>query len=101
MGVTPDECRSIQMARYTIDNTPHGCWHTDRDSESTLVVALSDYHDGGGTQVYDGPYRAPIAVPQLPTGWAMLFNGRARPHVGLPVTEGTRNLLVHWYGLEN
>lgn len=101
MGVTPDECKSIQMARYTIDNTPHGCWHTDRDSESTLVVALSDYHQGGGTEVYDGPYRAPIVIPQLQTGWAMLFNGRARPHMGLPVTEGTRNLLVHWYGLEN
>lgn len=95
------QCQSIQAARYTPENTPHGCWHTDQDSESTLVVALSDEHEGGGTEVYMGPFRPTITVPQLPVGWAMLFNGRHNMHQGLPVTKGTRNLLVHWYNFED
>lgn len=101
MGLDMGECVSIQAAQYTPDNTPHGCWHTDRDSEVTLVVALSDSHTGGGTQVYRGPLHPPTVVPQLAKGWAMLFAGRTNEHMGLPVTEGTRNLLVHWYKLEN
>ncbi|WYW00367.1 2OG-Fe(II) oxygenase [Pseudomonas phage vB_PpuP-Maksa] len=100
MGLETGPAISIQAARYTPMNTPHGCWHTDRDSEVTLVVALSDDHEGGGTTVYQGPLVAPVTVPQLPTGWAMLFAGRTNEHMGLPVTKGTRNLLVHWYGLE-
>lgn len=91
------ECQSIQAARYTPQNTPHGCWHLDDDSEITLVVALSNDHKGGGTEVYNGPFGFTTVVPQLETGWGMLFNGRSRLHQGLPVTEGTRNLLVHWY----
>lgn len=101
MGLELGECVSIQAAKYTPDNTPHGCWHTDRDSEVTLVVALSDSHSGGGTQVYRGPLHEPTVVPQLAKGWAMLFAGRTNEHMGLPVTAGTRNLLVHWYKLEN
>ena len=91
------ECQSIQAAKYTPVNTPHGCWHLDDDSEITLVVALSNDHTGGGTEVYNGPFSFTTTVPQLPVGWGMLFNGRSRLHMGLPVTEGTRNLLVHWY----
>lgn len=90
-------CQSIQAAKYTPENTPHGCWHLDDDSEITLVVALSNDHKGGGTEVYNGPFSFTTTVPQLPVGWGMLFNGRSRLHMGLPVTEGTRNLLVHWY----
>lgn len=100
LGLETGHCVSIQAAKYTPENTPHGCWHTDRDSEVTLVVALSDTHKGGGTEVYAGPLAPTIVVPQLPTGWAMLFPGRTNEHMGLPVTEGTRNLLVHWYKLE-
>lgn len=100
MGLETGPCVSIQAAKYTPENTPHGCWHTDRDSEVTLVVALSDEHTGGGTEVYRGPLQRPVLVPQLATGWAMLFAGRTNEHMGLPVEEGTRNLLVHWYGLE-
>lgn len=101
MGLELGESVSIQAARYTPENTPHGCWHTDRDSEVTLVVALSDTHSGGGTKVYQGPLTKPVVVPQLRTGWAMLFAGRTNEHMGLPVTEGTRNLLVHWNKLED
>lgn len=91
------ECQSIQAARYTPENTPHGCWHLDDDSEITLVVALSNDHEGGGTEVYNGPFTFTTTVPQLEVGWGMLFNGRSRLHMGLPVHKGTRNLLVHWY----
>jgi hypothetical protein len=96
-GVEVGDCMSIQAARYKPHNTPHGCWHLDDDSEVTLVVALSNSHAGGGTAVYQGPFMEPAVVPQLSPGWGMLFNGRSRLHMGLPVLEGTRNLLVHWY----
>lgn len=96
-GQKVTECQSIQAARYTPENTPHGCWHTDHDSEATLVVALTDDHEGGGTEVYQGPMLPTITVPQLPVGWAMMFNGRHHLHQGLPVTKGERHLLVHWY----
>jgi hypothetical protein len=99
-GLDAVYCASIQAAQYTIDNTPHGCWHTDRDSDVTLVVALTDEHVGGGTTVYQGPFAEPVTVPQLPKGHAMFFLGRTNQHMGLPVTEGTRNLLVHWYQIE-
>lgn len=99
-GLSTGSCVSIQAAKYRPYNTPHGCWHTDRDSEMTLVVALSDDHKGGGTEVYQGPLKETIVVPQLAKGWGMLFPGRTNEHMGLPVTEGTRHLLVHWYALE-
>lgn len=97
MHIEVGPCQSIQAARYTPENTPHGCWHLDDDSEVTLVVALSNDHKGGGTEVYNGPFSFTTVVPQLEPGWGMLFNGRSRLHQGLPVIEGTRNLLVHWY----
>lgn len=100
-GQTANQCTSIQAAKYTPENTPMGCWHTDQDSEMTLVVALSNDHEGGGTEVYQGPFADPVVVPQLPVGWGMLFNGRHNPHRGLPVTEGERNLLVHWFKFED
>lgn len=99
-GLDADHCASIQAAQYTPENTPHGCWHTDRDSDVTLVVALTDDHTGGGTTVYRGPFLDPVVVPQLPKGHAMFFLGRTNQHMGMPVIEGTRNLLVHWYQLE-
>ena len=100
-GQTANQCTSIQAAKYTPSTTAKGCWHTDQDSEMTLVVALSNDHEGGGTEVYQGPFNEPITVPQLPVGWGMLFNGRHNPHRGLPVTEGERNLLVHWFKFED
>lgn len=96
-GIEVGDCQAIQAARYRPTNTPHGCWHLDEDSEVTLVVALSNDHEGGGTAVYQGPFQKPAVVPQLSPGWGMLFNGRSRLHMGLPVTKGTRNLLVHWF----
>lgn len=96
MGQDPSVLRTIQAAQYTMVNTPRGHWHTDRDSDVTLVVALTDAHQGGGTLVHTGPFEPNILVPQLPVGHGMFFNGKAHRHYGMPVTEGERNLLVHW-----
>lgn len=91
---------SIQFAQYTPENTAHGNWHHDRDSDITLVVALSDFHKGGGTMVKPQGLGEPFEVPQLPVGHAMLFQGSRMLHKGLPVTEGARNLLVFWSELK-
>jgi hypothetical protein len=91
---------SIQFAQYRPDNTAHGNWHHDRDSDITLVVALSDFHKGGGTMVKPQGLGEPFVVPQLPQGHAMLFQGSRTLHKGMPVTEGSRNLLVFWSELK-
>lgn len=91
---------SIQFAQYRPDNTAHGNWHHDRDSDITLVVSLSDFHEGGGTMVKPQGLGEPFVVPQLPQGHAMLFQGSRTLHKGLPVTEGARNLLVFWSELK-
>jgi len=91
---------SIQFAQYTPENTAHGNWHHDRDSDITLVVALSDFHKGGGTLVKPQGLGEPFEVPQLPVGHGMLFQGSRTLHKGLPVLEGARNLLVFWSELK-
>jgi hypothetical protein len=95
-GQDPQNLRVIQAAKYTPENTPRGHWHTDADSDVTMVVALTNGHVGGGTMVHLGPLSPHIEIPQLPVGHAMFFNGKAMRHYGLPVTSGERNLLVHW-----
>lgn len=91
---------SIQFAQYRPDNTARGNWHHDKDSDITLVVALSDFHKGGGTMVKPQGLGKPFVVPQLPVGHGMLFQGSRTLHMGLPVTEGARNLLVFWSELK-
>lgn len=95
-GMEPTNLRSIQLAKYGPSTTGRGNWHTDRDSDFTVVVALSDTHEGGGTEVKGHGFADPFVVPQLPVGHAMIFPGKTHLHRGLPVTKGTRNLLVHW-----
>lgn len=92
----PKFMRSIQFAQYTPEEVSKGHWHHDKDSDITLVVALTDHHKGGGTMVKPQGLGEPFEVPQLPVGHAMLFQGSKTLHQGLPVTEGTRNLLVFW-----
>ncbi len=95
-GLEPAYMQSIQFAQYTPENTAHGHWHHDEDSDITLVVALTDHHVGGGTMVKPQGLGEAFEVPQLPVGHAMLFQGSRMLHYGLPVTEGARNLLVFW-----
>lgn len=99
LHVEVEQVLSVQFARYAPENTPQSAWHTDLDSDVTLVVALSDEHQGGGTEVSPPWPAEKFTVPQLPVGHAMLFLGRTMLHRGLPVTDGTRHLLVHWTGL--
>lgn len=96
LHVEPELVQSVQFAKYAPHNTPQGAWHRDEDSDVTLVVALSNDHKGGGTEVSPPWPAEKFTVPQLPVGHAMLFMGRTTLHQGLPVTEGERNLLVHW-----
>ena len=96
LGQDPSALKTIQAARYTPENTPRGHWHIDQDSDCTLVVALTETHEGGGTRVHAGPFENSVFVPQLPVGHAMFFNGKAHRHYGCAVTNGERNLLVHW-----
>jgi hypothetical protein len=95
-GNDPKYMQSIQFAQYTPENTAHGHWHHDQDSDITLVVALTNDHEGGGTMVKPQGLGEPFEVPQLPVGHAMLFQGSRNLHYGLPVTDGARNLLVFW-----
>lgn len=92
----PVELTSIQAAEYTADGVRETAFHTDRDSDVTLVVNLGSEFEGGGTELYPDLHSGCITVPPLPTGHALLFKGRSTLHRGLPVTEGTRTLLVHW-----
>lgn len=93
-GMDPTVIASIQAAKYSAGIGTE--WHLDQDSDVTLVVALTDSHTGGGTQVYPGAHSDVFTVPSLPVGHAMLFRGRSTLHKGLPVHTGERNLMVHW-----
>lgn len=99
-NVEPETVASIQAAKYTPETTAGTDWHTDAESDVTLVVALTDTHGGGGTGVKPGMFSGDaFEVPSLPVGHAMFFLGRTTLHKGLPVTSGERNLLVHWTNL--
>lgn len=95
-NMDPVNLRSIQLAKYQPNEVGHGNWHFDMDSDFTAVVALSDTHVGGGTEVKPAGLASAFVVPQLPVGHAMLFPGKTHLHRGLEVTEGIRNLLVFW-----
>lgn len=96
LNLEPENLTTVQAARYLPTETPGGFWHTDRDSDVTLVVALNDDLEGGGTMVHRGPFFPLLEVPQNDVGWAMLFLGKTTLHYGIPVASGERHLLVHW-----
>lgn len=88
---------SIQLAKYSPDGVAQGTWHTDQDSDITITVALNDDYEGGGLRISEGGhYGAVHEIPKQPTGTATIFCGRTCHHYGLPVTKGTRDLLVFW-----
>lgn len=92
----PNVLNSVQFAKYEPTTVKNGNWHLDDDSDITLVVALSDKHVGGGTIIKPYGIGEEFVVPQLPVGHALLFRGKHYMHKGLPVEEGTRNILVFW-----
>lgn len=90
----PENITSVQLARYTPDNTSKGNWHRDEDSDCTAVVNLGSQHRGGGTRLFVAGQS--VHVPPLPIGHALLFLGRTTLHCGSEVLEGQRDLLVFW-----
>lgn len=95
----PGELGSIQAAQYSVEEQPGTVFHHDYHSDVTLVVNLGTPFDGGGTEVAPGLHTKGVTVPPLPQGHAMFFQGKTQLHRGLPVTDGTRTLLVHWSNL--
>ena len=97
-GAAPNHFSSIQLARYEEGDTVATGWHNDTDSECSAVISLAPHlHTGGGTALRPCGALAPaVIVPPLPVGHALLFNGRATLHRGLPLVTGQRNLLVYW-----
>jgi len=97
-GKAPNSFSSIQIARYGAPGPVGTGWHHDEDSEATCTVSLNPgQFTGGGTALRPlGGFSAPVCVPPLPQGHALLFNGRTTLHRGLDVTSGMRNLLVFW-----
>lgn len=100
LNLDPQKLTTVQAAVYRPAEIPRGHWHTDHDSDVSLVVALNDDLVGGGTAVHRGPYVEPLIVEQNLTGWGMLFLGKTNLHYGLPTLEGERHLLVHWSELK-
>jgi hypothetical protein len=96
LGSVATTLSSVQFAKYTPENTSEGSWHVDEDSDISLVIPITNEYEGGGTLVNPYGLSPEITVPALPVGHAMLFNGRAHYHKGLPVTKGSRDLLVFW-----
>lgn len=92
----PNVLNSVQFAKYEPDDVNKGNWHLDDDSDITLVIALSDTHEGGGTVIKPYGVGEEFVVPQLKAGHALLFRGKHYMHKGLPVTKGSRNILVFW-----
>jgi hypothetical protein len=90
------EVRSIQLARYCVSEVNGGNWHSDVDSDITLVVALDEDYEGGGTAIKPYGTAKEIVIPKLPVGTALLFRGKYLQHKGLPISKGSRNILVVW-----
>lgn len=97
-GQEIDSIESIQLAVYeATGGVSKGTLHTDEDSDITVTVALNDDYEGGGLHVLSGGvYGETIHIPKQLAGTATIFKGRTTVHSGLPVTEGTRHLLVFW-----
>jgi hypothetical protein len=98
LGHSVEEFASIQLAVYEArGGVQEGTYHTDQDSDLTITVALNDDYEGGGLHVLTGGvYGECIEVPKQPAGTASIFKGKMNVHKGLPVTSGSRHLLVFW-----
>lgn len=99
-NLEPDVPGSIQAAQYTAEGNAGTAMHHDAESDITLVVNLGTVFEGGGTEVAGDLFHRAVTVAPLKKGHAMFFKGKTQLHRGLPVTEGTRTLLVHWADLK-
>lgn len=95
-GIEPCKVKTIQLAKYSAENTKCGAWHSDIDSDLTMTVSLNDNYKGGGVDIRCFGLPKIVSIPSLPIGTATLFTGKMLQHRGREVTEGTRDLLVFW-----
>lgn len=91
-----EHINSIQFARYSASTTYKGNLHSDRDSDITIVINLSDNFIGGGTRILLPGFNNEVIVPPVPIGHCLLFRGRTELHEGLKILSGDRDLLVFW-----
>jgi hypothetical protein len=94
-GRLPDHYASIQVASYTPETRAESGIHIDYDADYTVVIALNDDFEGGGTLLCDG-LLGELSLPALPVGSALIFTGRRLAHRGLPVTRGNRLIMTIW-----
>lgn len=92
----PQSISSIQFAKYEPNDTAHGNWHHDKDSDFTAVVSLEpELCKGGGTDIRVNAAEY-ASINPLPAGYALIMNGKQIMHRGRSVEEGVRHLLVFW-----
>lgn len=91
-----EHINSIQFAKYSLDTTSNGNLHSDKDSDITIVINLSDKFDGGGTRILLPGFNNEVIVPPVPVGHCLLFRGKMELHEGMKITSGSRDLLVFW-----
>ncbi len=90
------EISSVQFARYSHKGINSSDWHLDEDSDITAVVTLNNEFEGGGTGFKPDANAEEFEVTKLGIGEVLLFKGSTVMHKGLPVTEGSRDILVFW-----
>ncbi len=93
-GLNPTLINSIQYARYEPGENARTNWHYDQDSDCTVTVAIEN-GVGGGMEIFPG-----ASCTRTEIGTATFFLGRTTLHRSRPVTEGERQLLVFWTGLD-
>lgn len=86
------------IVRYNADDWPRLDKHTDAVDVSFNAL-LSDNFEGGGTRFWDRSKGRPFAHVQPELG-QVLFHGSQVLHEGMPVTSGTRHILVGFLAVD-
>lgn len=97
LGGAPFYMNSIQVATYYADmgrGNSNVDFHSDEDSQFTCTVELNKetYKNGAGLVIYPDKQSA---TPDI--GYASIFPGLTCMHSSLPIKQGHRQILVHWF----
>ena len=94
-GVYSPVLNSIQLGNYNSDGTSSSnvSFHTDEDSDHSLVIELDGSTKGRGAGFTIFP---DVELGVGKTGYATAFSGRSTMHRSLPINSGTRQILVYW-----
>eukprot|EP00543_Licmophora_paradoxa_P003233 CAMPEP_0202441692 /NCGR_PEP_ID=MMETSP1360-20130828/1195_1 /ASSEMBLY_ACC=CAM_ASM_000848 /TAXON_ID=515479 /ORGANISM="Licmophora paradoxa, Strain CCMP2313" /LENGTH=248 /DNA_ID=CAMNT_0049056783 /DNA_START=323 /DNA_END=1069 /DNA_ORIENTATION=+ len=87
------------VVRYDDDSRNHLAQHTD-DSDISFNVLLSDDFDGGGTRFWSRLTGLPFATVKPKRIGQVLIHSALVRHEGLPVTRGTRYILVGFLAVD-